>query len=416
MWNSATFERIRQRIRQLEPDMVALQQQLVCRPALSPTSGGEGEQARAQFLRGVLESWGLSVDEYRAPDSRVPCGYRPSLVARLKGRRTHPALWIMSHLDVVPSGPRELWQHEPFVATVEDGKVYGRGTEDNQQELVASMFAVRALLDLGLTPEMDICLLLVADEETGSEYGVKWLLDNHALCLPDDLVVVPDAGDATGLMLEIAEKSIAWVAFTVRGRQAHASAPHHGVNAHRAGANLLLRLDERLHAKYAAQDPLFSPPYSTMEPTKKLANVPNVNTIPGEDVFYFDCRMLPEYDLGELLTDMRRIAEEVAHKFKVEVKLTTEQLAPAAPPTRADAPVVRLLSDAIRAVYQGEPYTRGIGGGTVAAMFRRKGIPAVVWGCNEGTAHNPDEYCVIAKMTGNALVYAHLAGQGPGGS
>lgn len=410
MWDSATFDRIRQRIGQLEPEMVAMQQQLVERPAISPVSGGEGEQSRADFLRGVLESWGLPVEEFRAPDTRVPCGYRPSLVARLEGRRRHPAFWIMTHMDVVPPGPRELWRHEPFVATVEDGRVFGRGTEDNQQELVASLFAARALLDLNLKPEMDLYLLLVADEETGSGYGANWLLEHHALCGPDDLLVVPDAGDSTGLMLEIAEKSIAWVKFTTRGRQAHASAPHHGTNAHRAGANLLLRIDERLHQKYAAQNQLFSPPFSTIEPTKKLANVPNVNTIPGEDIFYFDCRMLPVYKLDDLLADMRRIAEEVAHEFKVEVKLETEQLLEAAPPTAVDAPVVKLLSAAIRAVYPGEPYVKGIGGGTVAALFRRRGIPAVVWGCNDGTAHNPDEYCVIARMAANALVYAHLAG------
>ena len=52
-----------------------------------------------------------------------------------------------------------------------------------------------------------------------------------------------------------------------------------------------------------------------------------------------------------------------------------------------------------------------VGGGTVAAFFRRLGIPAVVWGRNEGQAHQPNEFCVIANMVGNAKVYAHLCGQ-----
>jgi len=264
-----------------------------------------------------------------------------------------------------------------------------------------------------MIPQTDVVLMLVADEENGSDYGVGWLLENHELCRPEDLVLVPDAGNEAGTLLEVAEKSIAWVKFTTLGRQAHGSTPHHGNNAHRAGAHLLVRLDQQLHAKYSGQDALFSPPVSTLEPTKKEENVPNINTIPAEDVFCFDCRMLPQYRLVDLLGDMQRIAAEVAAEFKVEVKVEQVQMAQAAPPTSPEAPVVRMLANAVRDVYGGEPFTRGIGGGTVAALFRRRGIPAVVWGRNEGQAHKPNEFSVIANMVGNAAVYAHLMGQKP---
>uniref|UniRef100_A0A7C4GDU0 M20/M25/M40 family metallo-hydrolase n=1 Tax=candidate division WOR-3 bacterium TaxID=2052148 RepID=A0A7C4GDU0_UNCW3 len=265
MWNAEVFGRICTRIDQLEPEMVEMQRRLVALPALCPRSGGEGEKARVDYLKGVLEGWGLKVEEFRAPDPEAPCGFRPSLVARLAGRGQKPTLWIMTHLDIVPPGPAELWDSDPFVARVESGRIYGRGTEDNQQEMVASLFAVKALLDLRLTPEADVALMLVADEETGSALGAEWLLANHQLCGRDDLVVVPDAGNTEGTMLEVAEKSIAWVKFTTLGRQTHGSTPHHGNNAHRAGANLLLRLDRVLHEKYAAQDGLFSPPASSTE-------------------------------------------------------------------------------------------------------------------------------------------------------
>jgi succinyl-diaminopimelate desuccinylase len=413
VWDTKTFELIAAKVREFEPQMVELQKALVALPAICPASGGEGEKAKADYLHKLLAGWGLEVTEYRAPDKSAPCGYRPSLVARLAGKDRSRTLWLMTHLDIVPSGPRELWDTDPFTAVVRDGRIYGRGTEDNQQEMVASAFALKAMKDLGLAPQTDVALMLVADEETGSELGADWLLREHKLCGPDDLVVVPDAGNAEGTMMEIAEKSIAWVKFTTLGRQSHASAPHHGNNAHRAGANLLVRLDRALHEKYAARDELYSPPESTIEPTKKAANVPNVNTIPGEDQFWFDCRVLPQYDVKELLAEMRQIAAEVAAEYRVEVKVETEQFAQAAPPTPADAAVVRMLADAVRSVYQAEPFTQGIGGGTVAAFFRRLGVPAVVWGCNEGRAHQPNEYCVIEKMVKNALVYCHMAGRDP---
>ena len=411
MWDGSDFARIKEQIRRLEPEMIEMQRRLVALPAISPVSGGDGEKAKVEYLAGLLRPWGLEVTEYRAPDERVLCGYRPSLTARVKGRTQRPVLWLMTHVDVVPSGPKDLWQSDPFQARVENGRIYGRGTEDNQQEMVASCYAVKALLGLKMVPQTDVVLMLVADEENGSDYGVGWLLENHDLCRAEDIVVVPDAGNEAGTLLEVAEKSIAWVKFTTLGRQAHGSTPHHGNNAHRAGANLLLRLDQQLHERYNGEDGLFSPPVSTIEPTKKEENVPNINTVPAKDVFYFDCRMLPQYELTGLMEDMKRIAAGVAAEFKVEISVEPVQMAQAAPPTSPDAPVVRMLATAVRDVYGAEPFTRGIGGGTVAALFRRRGIPAVVWGRNEGQAHKPNEFSVIANMVGNAAVYAHLMGQ-----
>lgn len=408
MSHDKDLSRILARLEALESEMVELQRELVARPAISPGSGGTGEQARVEFLRPLLESWGLAVTEYRAPDPDAACGYRPSLVARMAGKDPSRTLWIMTHLDVVPAGPRELWNTEPFEAAVRDGRVYGRGTEDNQQELVASCFAVRAMLDLGLRPEYNVALMLVADEEVGSRFGVDWLLANHELCAPDDLVVVPDAGNAEGTMLEVAEKSILWVRFRVRGGQAHASTPELGRNAFRAGSAMVTAVDRALHERFPAADRLYSPPGSTFEPTKKEANVPNVNTIPGEDVFYFDCRVLPQYPLDMVLGVMKECAERVAGEFGVSVELGTTQELQAPAPTPTDAPVVRMLARAVREVLGRDAQPAGIGGGTVASFFRGRGIPTVVWGRSTGSAHQPNEFCIIAHMREDAGVYAHL--------
>ena len=410
MRDRETFDKLTAHIDKLEPDMVEMQRELVRRPAVSPRSGGTGERDKVDYLRPVLEGWGLRVTEYRAPDECAPGGYRPSLVARLEGKSPSPALWIMTHLDVVPSGPRELWDTDPFEAVVKDGRIYGRGTEDNQQEMVASAFAVKAMLDLKVVPERDVCLMLVADEEVGSKLGVDWLLRNADLCRPQDLVVVPDAGNEDGTMLEVAEKSIAWVKFTVKGSQVHASTPDKGKNAHRVGANIIVRLDEFLHAKYGVRDELFAPPVSTMEPTRKEENVPNINTVPGEDVFWFDCRMLPPYRLEDLLADMRAKAGEVAAAFGAEVTLETDQLVQAPAATPVGSPVVRMLAQAVKAVYGKDATPKGIGGGTVASFFRRRGIPTVVWGRFTGRAHQPNEYCLIDNMRDDAKVYAWMAG------
>ena len=108
---------------------------------------------------------------------------------------------------------------------------------------------------------------------------------------------MPDAGSEDGTMIEVAEKSILWLRLTLLGQQGHASRPQRAENTLRAAAHVIVALDE-LHREFPGQNPLFRPPESTFEPTRKEANVGNINTIPGRDVFYLDCRVLPEIRPG----------------------------------------------------------------------------------------------------------------------
>ena len=208
-------------------------------------------------------------------------------------------------------------------------------------------------------------------------------------------------------MIEVAEKSVLWLRIRVSGRQCHASRPALGRNAFRAAAHLVVRLDG-LAGIYGARDPLYDPPESTFEPTKREANVPNVNTIPGEDVFYLDCRILPVYPVDDVLATIRGMADQTESQFGVSIALEPVQKSDAPPPTAHDAPVVRALEEAVRDVYGVTATPRGVGGGTVAAVFRKYGYPAAVWSRYCHMAHQPNEYCLIENMVGNAKVYAHL--------
>lgn len=411
MWQDSELKSIFNKIDSYRDVMVQLQKDLTAIPAIGPKNNGQGEAKKARLLKKFLEKAGIRVEEFNAPDSSVPDGYRPNLVARINGQAQDRTVWVMTHIDIVPPGPRELWHTDPYQAQVKEDKIYGRGVEDNQQEMVASIFAVKALIDLNLKPSYNLGLVFVADEETMSQFGIGYILDKHNIFKKEDLIIVPDAGNPTGTMIEIAEKSIVWFKITTHGKQAHGSDPVKGVNAHRAGANVLCRIDRMIHDVYNARNKLFDPPFTTAEPTKKEPNVPNINTIPGEDIFYFDCRVLPRYDIEELLEDIKAEAQAVEKEFGVKVSITLEQAEQAAPQTSADAPVVKVLTRAIKDVYGVESKTKGVGGGTVAAFFRRAGYDAVVWGKFDSTAHQPNEYCVIDNMVGDAKVYAHIFGQ-----
>ena len=201
-----------------------------------------------------------------------------------------------------------------------------------------------------------------------------------------------------------------WIKIRTVGKQTHGSVPERGINAHKASAYLTTRLDT-LYSRFRKKNSVFEPPGSTFEPTKKEANVPNVNTIPGEDVIYFDCRVLPDYKLADVIQAVKQLAKETQAKYGVKVFLDFPQKESAAPPTSPDAPVARAVSTAVKDLRKRRTRPVGIGGGTVAKYFREKGFPCVVWSTMEERAHTPDEFVLLPNILADAGVFAHVAMQ-----
>jgi succinyl-diaminopimelate desuccinylase len=404
------LEKIARRIDGYRDEMIQLQIHLTSIPAIAPENGGDGEYEKAKYLKRMLEEFGFKdILEIKAPDSRTSSGERPNLIVRYSGEENGKTVWIMSHMDIVPPGEISLWQADPYQGYVRGGKIYGRGMEDNQQDLVASLFAAKACLDEGLMLMNRIGLIFIADEETASDYGISYILSHEQNPFRiTDSIVVPDSGNPEGTLIEIAEKSILWLRFRTLGKQCHGSKPHLGKNAFLAASQLVVNLHHNLHKRFNIPDTLFDPPLSTFQPTRKDGNVPNVNTIPGEDVFYMDCRILPMYNLDEVQSAVRGQADEVEKLFGVAVEISEVQKVQASEPTAMDAPIVGYLKEAIREVYNIDAEPKGIGAGTVAAYLRKAGYPVAVWCRTENTAHQPNEYCIVDNMIGNCKVFAHL--------
>ena len=386
-----------------------LQQELVSRPALGPENGGQGEQDKAEYLTSYLSESGLDqVRNLAAPDPRVESGQRPNLMSIIPGRDPNSTLWIISHMDVVPPGDPGLWNTDPYVLHRDGDRIFGRGVEDNHHGLVASLLAARALLHTGHAPAANLGLLLVADEETGNTYGLDYIFAQHGDIFQEkDQFLVPDFGLPDSSMIEVAEKGLMWLKLTVHGQQCHASTPQAGKNSLLGAARCILRLRE-LYTVFGQQNPLFDPPFSTFEATKIEANVPNVNTIPGRDVFYCDCRVLPGYTLSSTLAKIQEQVQAVVRETgqQIEVDIVHQQQASDTDP---DCPLVRNLQKAISNTYRVQAQPHGIGGGTVAAYARHNGYPAAVWATLPGNAHQPNEYTSLHNIIHDAKVMAQLA-------
>lgn len=407
------FQEVTRRIEELRDESVAFLSRICSIPALGPENQGTGEMEKYLVLRDAVRALGPDVEEeVNAPDERVPDGKRPNLLAVFHGKDRSRTLWILSHVDVVPAGELALWDHDPFQPQLRDGFLSGRGVEDNGQALVASLFAARAVKETG-GASLNVGLALVADEETGSLYGLDYVLrERPDLFRPQDLILVPDAGNKDGDHIEVAEKHLVHLRFRVRGKQGHASRPDQCANTLRAAAHAIVALDDAVHRTFTEENPFFRPATSTFEPTRKDANVPNVNTIPGEDVFYFDCRILPEVQVSRVVAEMERVCREVGQRFQVEVALE-EYLRNESPnATPPDAPVVVALAQAVQEVYGVQARPSGIGGQTVATFFRRKGLYAAVWEKILNTAHAPNERISVDNLVGNTKVFAKMMIQG----
>src|SRR6202008_4339941 len=130
------------------------------------------EQPAAEYLKKVLEAEGIPV-EIVALEPR-----RPNVVARLKGSGKKRPLLIMGHTDVVNVDPKK-WTHPPVSATRNGGYVYGRGTVDDKNNLVAAIMVMLTLKRQNMPLDRDVIFLAEAGEEGSVRYGIKYMVEQH---------------------------------------------------------------------------------------------------------------------------------------------------------------------------------------------------------------------------------------------
>jgi len=396
------FSRINELLDSYKQEMIETMRQMISIKAISPKSGGSGEAVRAQFLEKLLNSWGFPTKRYDYNDDTGTV--RPNIITAMGNSKS--TIWFVAHMDTVSEGDPKLWKSDPFTLKVDGDILYGRGVNDDGHGLIASMYAMRALKDSGAAVKYNFGLALVADEEIGSRYGMSKLVDED-IFKKGDMFIVPDWGSKDGSLIEIGEKGLLWLKVTVIGKQVHASTPDLGKNAFRYSMRFLAQVDSMLHSKYTARNNVFNPDVSTFEMTKHEKNVDSVNIIPGVDVFYIDCRILPDYNMSEVVSSVKQIASSAEFKeVKIEVEEANRQ--DPAPITDPNSDIVRLLDSSVTELRKVKTRKLGIGGATCAEFARKKGFQAAVWGTQADVAHQPNEYSDINEIIADAKVFAHM--------
>ena len=392
--------------------VIALQRELVSRPAVGPEYGGAGEEEKARWLEGWLTGRGLACERLDFPDERVPAKVRPNIVAVFPGtgpdKGAERTLWLVSHLDVAAAGPRELWNGDPFALRVDGDALYGRGVEDNNQAIVSSLLLVDSLRTAQAAPPLRLGIVLTSGALTDYRVGIGHLLSRKPeLFKPDDVIVVMDYGNQAGSLVSVGEKGNIWLKITVTGTGGHAGTSDGSGNAFAAGAALAHGL-RGLEKEFPAENPLFTPPRTVVTPTRTEDFSTGVNHASAKFIFYADARVMADYSYEAVEKAVRTLADAVETSHGVSIGIERVEETPSSRVTPANAPVLQSLDRAIRAQLGVEPVHTGTGSVTVAATLRAKGLNAAVWGVQETLHNKPEERALISAHIKQAQVLARI--------
>ena len=243
----------------LTSQTVDLLQAMIRNACVNDGTPESGQEVRnADLLASYLVGSGLDVQSFE------PTPGRTSLVARIEGfDSSAPSLCLMGHTDVVPVNP-DGWSRDPFAGDLVDGEVWGRGAVDMLNLTAAQAVVMRRLADTGFRPRGDLIFFAVADEESGSIHGARWMADNEADAIRADYVLTENGGLHSGtevvpvISVNVAEKGASWRRLTVRGTPGHGSMPYRSDNALVKAAAVVQRLAEyrpqpRFHELWRAQ-------------------------------------------------------------------------------------------------------------------------------------------------------------------
>lgn len=183
---------------------------------------GPGERKAAEHVATLLDEVGIESRLFEGEPGRT------SVVARWGGDEGEPLL-LHGHLDVVPAAAED-WQVHPFSGEVQDGYVWGRGAVDMKDFDAMLLSVVRARTRAGDLPRRPVVLCFTADEEAGGHKGAQVLVEQHADELADCTEAIGEVGGFSATvrgrrvyMIEAAEKGMAWMRLTARGRAGHGS-------------------------------------------------------------------------------------------------------------------------------------------------------------------------------------------------
>jgi acetylornithine deacetylase/succinyl-diaminopimelate desuccinylase-like protein len=415
--------------------------------SLDPARRGDMQRA-AEWVAGRLAFAGGRV---------VETGGHPAVLGEWLGRPDAPTILVYGHYDVQPPGDESAWTTPPFVPSVRDGRIYGRGATDDKGPVVVALETARALYAATGSLPLNVRFLIEGEEEIGSP-TLAGFLEARREELSCDLVVSADGAmwRPSEPSVAIAAKGLAALDLIVRGPRSDLHSGRHGgavQNPNHALARLVASLhdedgtiavegfyDDVVPLAHADREALGriafdeegyreevgvpalhgEPGYSTLgrvwaRPTvevNELRGGGSFTVIPGEARAYITCRLVPGQDPERVVA---ALAAHVGANTPAGVSVRVEAQPGGVPAYAigADHPAVLAAVRALQAVYPGqEPLLVRIGGTLPAAVVfeRVLGVKTLLFSFStaDEQLHAPDEFFRLDRLEQGMAAWAEL--------
>lgn len=318
-----------------------------------------------------------------------------------------------AHYDVVPVAGH--WRTDAFHPQVSGDWLYGRGSADMKNSIVAILSAIAALREGGVQPAFNIECSFTCDEEIGGQLGAGYIIRKGLVNA--DYIVNGEGGSV--LDVGVGHNGALWLNLTVHGKAAHGSRPQEGVNAFEKMVDLVTTLQPLKRQLDAPGRAFITPGGQERHPTMSLGGVfhgtdrDKVNTVPAQATFSIDRRILPNERLADAEREIRTAIAKLCRsdpQLKVDVN-TALQITPCM--VQPAHPFPQAFAQAVRNVRRHPVRFSTATGFTDLHFFvEAGGMPGIGYGPYGEARHGADERASVSDLIQTVKVYATFMAMG----
>jgi acetylornithine deacetylase len=343
----------------------------------SLAADGKGEAEIGKYVADGLNKLGLEVTTYDLEPNRV------NIVGILRGTGNGRSLLLNAHMDTVGVDGMD----DPFGADIQNGRLYGRGSQDMKGSLAAMLGVAKALVDGGVELAGDVWITAVADEEyasIGMEHLVKTIANTNATI---DAAIVTEPTD---LELCRAHRGFIWYEVETIGRAAHGSRYKEGIDANMRMGRFLCRLDKlEQELRQRPPHPLAGPPSLH---ASLLRGGKEISVYAASSHLTIERRTIPGETQDQATADLQAIIDQLAAEDDTFKATVTPTFRREPFEIHENAPIVQTLADVMTDHLDSPPTHSGQTFWTDAALLAEADIDTVLLGPIGQGLHSAEEW------------------------